>query len=491
VVGNRVQVPKVGRVRLRLSQPIVGITKSATFKQDASGHWHVILVSDVDIPAVTLPLPEVEQTLGVDLGLTDIVVYSDGHREPPPRFYRLGERKLRRAQRVVSRRKKGSRNRARARVYQHVANQRRNFLHKLTTTMVKKHAAICTEDLSVKGLARTLLRLLRGHLRGVDLSRLSIRQVYLQEVEAQDARLVGAHLVQAVLAEAFNYSVCVALNADGAYLAAGTSNGEVRLWRVVDRAPLLAMQGHTGGVHGVALSADWRLVASGSFDGTVRLWETASGQPLATLQGHTGLVWGVAVSADGRLVASSGYDGTVRLWEAGSERPLTTLHGHTGMVFGVALSGDGQLVVSGGHDGTVRLWEATRGSPLASLHGHAGGVLDAALSGMANTAPAKARARVPPNVCWGRLPRRAAAPVSFGRRRLAEQPCRMVAPAHRTGRAAGCANRGRTVRVEGAGSRGGRDRLHTYRSADGHRPRGRCRGVSCFPRERGTACCRA
>ena len=74
VVGNRVQVPKVGRVRVRLSQPLVGPTKSTTFKQDASGHWHVTLVSAIDRPAVTLPMPEVEQTVGVDLGLTDVVV---------------------------------------------------------------------------------------------------------------------------------------------------------------------------------------------------------------------------------------------------------------------------------------------------------------------------------------------------------------------------------------------------------------------------------
>jgi putative transposase len=162
VIGNRVQVPKVGLVRLRLSRPIVGTTKSATFKQDACGHWHVALVCHVETPEVALPLPPVEQTLGVDLGLADVVVRSDGHREPAPRFYRRGERKLRRAQRVVSRRKQGSRNRARARtrlarVHQHVANQRSDFLHKLTTRMVKQHAAICTEDLSVKGLARTKL----------------------------------------------------------------------------------------------------------------------------------------------------------------------------------------------------------------------------------------------------------------------------------------------------------------------------------------------
>src|SRR5207245_3559798 len=68
-----------------------------------------------------------------------------------------------------------------------------------------------------------LLRLLRGDLRGLDLSRLAIRHVYLQEVEAQDASLAGAHLAEAVLAEAFASARSIALSADGAYLAAGTT----------------------------------------------------------------------------------------------------------------------------------------------------------------------------------------------------------------------------------------------------------------------------
>ena len=102
-----------------------------------------------------------------------------------------------------------------------------------------------------------LLRLLRGDLRGLDLSRLAIRQAYLQGVEAQDASLAGAHLAEAVLAEAFAYPTAVALSADGAFLAAGTPTGEVRLWRVADRTPLLAVQGHTGAGPGRGVSRGW------------------------------------------------------------------------------------------------------------------------------------------------------------------------------------------------------------------------------------------
>src|SRR4029434_2628247 len=101
-----------------------------------------------------------------------------------------------------------------------------------------------------------------------DLAHLAIRQAYLAEVDAQDARLVDAELADTVLAEAFHFSGPVALSGDGALLAAGTSTGQVGLWRVADRTPLWAVQGHSGGVFGVALSADGRLVVSGSVDGT-------------------------------------------------------------------------------------------------------------------------------------------------------------------------------------------------------------------------------
>ena len=227
----------------------------------------------------------------------------------------------------------------------------------------------------------SLLRLLRGQLRGLDLSYLTVRHAYLLGVETQDANLVGAHLSEAVLAEAFNYPTSIALSADGTHLAAGTDTGEVCLWRVADRTLLLALRGHQGPVVGVALSADGQLVASGSFDGTAALWEAPSGRLLATLAGHTAGIWGVALSADGRLVASGSFDGTVKLWEAPSGRPLATLQGHTGGVLGVALSADGRLVASGSFDGTVRLWEAPSGLPLATLQGHTGGVRSVALSG--------------------------------------------------------------------------------------------------------------
>ena len=268
-----------------------------------------------------------------------------------------------------------------------------------------------------------LLRLLRNHLRGTDLSRLALRQVFLQGVDARDASLVGAQLTQAVLDEAFPFISVVALSTDGAVLVGGTPTGEVRIWRARDRTLLLtahahrgmvwdvaltddarlavsggedttlrlwevgtgrlqrSLQGHAAGVRGVALAGDGRVVASASWDGTVRLWEPGSGKGLAVLQGHIGGVRSVAFSRDGRLLASGGDDGTVRLWDTQTAQLLSTLEGHTGLLWRVALSADGRLVASAGEDGTLRLWESASGEPLQTLEGDTAGVRSMALSG--------------------------------------------------------------------------------------------------------------
>src|SRR5207253_5833868 len=132
-----------------------------------------------------------------------------------------------------------------------------------------------------------LLRLGRGNLRGLDLMHLALRQAYLAGVETQDASLAGSHMSEVVLAEAFNFPICVALSSDGASLVTGTAAGEVWLWRVSGRTPLLAPQGHTGQVHGLALSEDGRLLGSGRADGTARLWGTSRGRRRAGWGGDT------------------------------------------------------------------------------------------------------------------------------------------------------------------------------------------------------------
>jgi hypothetical protein len=76
-----------------------------------------------------------------------------------------------------------------------------------------------------------LLRLLRGHLRGLDLSQLSLRGVYLQGIEMQDARLSGTLMRESVFTEAFDAIWAVAISRSGQYWAAASKRGEVRVWR--------------------------------------------------------------------------------------------------------------------------------------------------------------------------------------------------------------------------------------------------------------------
>lgn len=114
------------------------------------------------MPQVARPLPAPESVAGIDLGLHDAAVLSSGERVAAPRLYRKAQKRLGQAQRGLCRKQKGSRNRAKARVrvarlHQKVGNQRRDFLHQLTTRIIRAHEAVCIENLNTKSLARTKL----------------------------------------------------------------------------------------------------------------------------------------------------------------------------------------------------------------------------------------------------------------------------------------------------------------------------------------------
>jgi putative transposase len=162
VADGMVYVPKVGFMRIRQSQPVDGATKSATFRRSPTGKWYVTLTAEFEMPDVALPPPDPVKVAGIDLGLIDFATITDADPIPAPKFYREAQRRLRRAQRALSRRKPGSRRKAKARlnvarVHERIANQRRDFLHKLTTDLVGSHDGLCIEDLSLCGLVRTKL----------------------------------------------------------------------------------------------------------------------------------------------------------------------------------------------------------------------------------------------------------------------------------------------------------------------------------------------
>ena len=158
--AESVAVPKIGMIRAVIHRPLEGVTKGATFKREPDGHWYVCIVAEQQIaPRTDRP---VHTHVGVDVGLKSLAVYSTGETIPNPRWYRTQSRKLRRAQQALSRKVKGSHNRGKARVvvarlHQKIRNQRSDFLHKLSTDLVRHFDLVSIEDLSVRGLAKTKL----------------------------------------------------------------------------------------------------------------------------------------------------------------------------------------------------------------------------------------------------------------------------------------------------------------------------------------------
>ncbi|MEU8195593.1 RNA-guided endonuclease TnpB family protein [Microbispora amethystogenes] len=156
--GGKLRLPKIGDVPVRWSRSLPTEPSSVTVIKDQAGRYFASFVIEV----AEQPLPSVEPEAGIDLGLSAFAVLSNGRKIDSPRFLRRAEKKLKRLQRALSRKAKGSNNRTKARQkvarrHAKVADARREFHHQLSTRIVRDNQAIYVEDLAVKGLARTRL----------------------------------------------------------------------------------------------------------------------------------------------------------------------------------------------------------------------------------------------------------------------------------------------------------------------------------------------
>ena len=156
--AGRLRLPGIGDVPVRWSRALPSEPSSVTVTVDAAGRYHASFV--VDVP--DQPLPTSQSEVGIDLGLTHFAVLSDGRKVDAPRIARKAQATLARAQKELARRQKGSANREKARrkvarAHVRVADTRRDWLHKLSTTVVRENQLIAVEDLAVSGLARTRL----------------------------------------------------------------------------------------------------------------------------------------------------------------------------------------------------------------------------------------------------------------------------------------------------------------------------------------------
>ncbi|HEV2460552.1 MAG TPA: transposase [Ktedonobacterales bacterium] len=146
---------KIGRIGVHWSRPLEGTPKTVTISHEADG-WY-IAISCADVPGD--PLPPTGQETGIDLGLESFATLANGECIFTPAYYRKAEAHVRRCQRRVARRVKGSHRRRRAvallaRAHQHIRRQRTDFHHKTALALVREYDTICHEELRVANLVQ-------------------------------------------------------------------------------------------------------------------------------------------------------------------------------------------------------------------------------------------------------------------------------------------------------------------------------------------------
>lgn len=153
--NGKLRLPKIGDVNVRWSRELPSAPTSVSVMKARDGQFHVSFVVDVDPE----PLPELPDDCdtGLDLGLSTFAVLR-GRVIETPKFLRMAENKVRKAQRQLCRKQKGSRNRAKARitlakVHDRVANRRHDFIEKESSRIVRENQAVYVEDLNLKGMA--------------------------------------------------------------------------------------------------------------------------------------------------------------------------------------------------------------------------------------------------------------------------------------------------------------------------------------------------
>ena len=152
---NKIQLPKLKLVRARLSRPFVGQIKQATVSQTPTGKYFVSVLVETEHNS----LPSTDRTIGIDLGIKDLLITSDGEKYDNKRIIKQYENKLSRAQRRLSRKVKGSSNYNKqrikvARIHEKIHNTRIDYLHKISHKLISENQVIVSEDLAVSNMVQ-------------------------------------------------------------------------------------------------------------------------------------------------------------------------------------------------------------------------------------------------------------------------------------------------------------------------------------------------
>lgn len=155
IVDNRIKLPKLGLVKFAKSREVEGRILNATIRRNPSGKYFVSILVETEVQE----LSKTGSSVGVDVGLKDFAILSTGEVFSNPKWFRTLEKKLAREQRVLSRRTKGGSNWNKqrikvARIHEKITNARTDYLHKISTEIIKNHDIIGIEDLQVSNMLK-------------------------------------------------------------------------------------------------------------------------------------------------------------------------------------------------------------------------------------------------------------------------------------------------------------------------------------------------
>lgn len=154
IKNDYIKLPKLkSRIKIKQHRELNGIIKSCTVSQVPSGKYYISVLVETE----NIKLPKVDKKIGVDVGIKEFAICSDGYKESNPKHLRKSERRLAKLQKDLSRKQKGSNNRRKARlkvakIHERIANQRRDFLNKLSIKLIRENQSIVIEDLKVKNM---------------------------------------------------------------------------------------------------------------------------------------------------------------------------------------------------------------------------------------------------------------------------------------------------------------------------------------------------
>ena len=154
VTEKYITLPKIGLVRVKKHRDFDGLIKSVTVSKNPSGKYYASVLVEQEEKE---KLPTTDSKIGIDLGIKEFAITSDGEMIENPKYLRKSEKRLRKLQKDLSRCKKGSSNRNKCRIkvakeHERIANQRKDFLNKLSTRLIRENQTIALETLKVKNM---------------------------------------------------------------------------------------------------------------------------------------------------------------------------------------------------------------------------------------------------------------------------------------------------------------------------------------------------